>query len=391
MYAKLSSTITRSSIWRESPATRCVWITLLACANEDGFVKGVEAWLAHEANVTREECREALRLFQAEDPESQDQDWGGRRIEWVEGGWIVLNYRKYRDMRTKEQVLAAERQHRKRMRDKQMESSADAAAAAVTGRHAASRSVTAIASASASESEGSAPARAREPRRDAAGATPAPTPAPDPTPPASAVSPPTPVPPRWAQLLERLDRELPGVDAALTLGDQLREIAATHVTRANALAAELEAIEQGLHGPPATLAQLAQAVHELRVAGESPRPQLLRAYVRRVQRGADGATAAGAAAVPGALGLTAAACWALCVRAGLTQPMLNRATVLEICARLARDGEVSDGDAFAALVLHLEPWALAEIKFGKAREEQLGARFASWRPPAPATPAGVGA
>ena len=148
MYVKLSATITRSSVWRESPATRCVWIALLALANEHGFVKGVEAWLGSEANVSPDECRAALEKFYAPDLDSQDQDYAGRRVEKVEGGWLVLNYPKYREMRTREQQLAAERQRRKRAKDKDLDPTADGDDGAVSRL---SRPVTAIAPATASE------------------------------------------------------------------------------------------------------------------------------------------------------------------------------------------------------------------------------------------------
>lgn len=148
MYVKLSATITRSSVWRESPATRCVWIALLALANEHGFVKGVEAWLASESNVTPEDCRAALEKFYAPDVDSQDQDYAGRRLEKVEGGWLVLNYPKYREMRTREQQLANERQRRKRSKDKEIDPVEQGADGDVSRL---SRPVTAIATATASE------------------------------------------------------------------------------------------------------------------------------------------------------------------------------------------------------------------------------------------------
>lgn len=112
MYAKIFGSILDSSVWEEAASTRIVWITMLVMADENGFVKGVEAGLANRARVSRVDCRQALEILTAPDIESQDQDFGGRRIEKVEGGWLVLNYRKYRELRTREQQKKAERQKR---------------------------------------------------------------------------------------------------------------------------------------------------------------------------------------------------------------------------------------------------------------------------------------
>jgi len=162
MYVKLFASILKSSVWDESPTTRIVWITFLLEADEHGFVKGVERGLARLANVTPEQFRAAVEVLEADDIESQDQDFGGRRIEKVEGGWQVLNYTKYREIRTREQVREAEKKQRQRARAKEsapakslsenaVAPAADAAAAVVPGHV---PDVPPIASASASESGG---------------------------------------------------------------------------------------------------------------------------------------------------------------------------------------------------------------------------------------------
>ena len=116
MYVKLFSSILESSVWDEAPATRLVWITFLLLADEEGFVKGVESGIARRACVSKQECRVALEVLSAPDIESQDQDHGGRRLEKVEGGWVVLNYKKYREIRTKKQEREAAKKRRQRDR-----------------------------------------------------------------------------------------------------------------------------------------------------------------------------------------------------------------------------------------------------------------------------------
>lgn len=149
MYVKLFGSILNSSVWQETHATRLVWITLLLLADEDGFVKSSVGGLAHQARVNRDEAEAALATFQSPDPDSQTSDHDGRRIERVEGGWMVLNYGKYRETRTRKQVTAANRQARKRKKDNEI--TADGADGE-RDMSRSSRSVTAIASASASVS-----------------------------------------------------------------------------------------------------------------------------------------------------------------------------------------------------------------------------------------------
>jgi hypothetical protein len=113
-FVKIYGTILYSSIWSESNATRLVWITMLALADRDGLVRSSTRGLAYAARVTDEECREALRVLSSPDPDSRSAEHEGRRIEVLEGGWVLLNYSAYRDMRTEDQIAAAEKKRRQR-------------------------------------------------------------------------------------------------------------------------------------------------------------------------------------------------------------------------------------------------------------------------------------
>jgi hypothetical protein len=42
--------------------------------------------------------RQALSILLAPDPDSRTKDHDGRRIEAIEGGWLILNYLKYREV-----------------------------------------------------------------------------------------------------------------------------------------------------------------------------------------------------------------------------------------------------------------------------------------------------
>lgn len=115
-YAKIYASILDSSVWSESVATRVVWVAMLAMCNREGFVEASFSGLCRRANVSASEGREAIKALEAPDMDSKSPEWGGRRIEKVEGGWQILNYAKYRDAQTPKQIQTAERQRRFRER-----------------------------------------------------------------------------------------------------------------------------------------------------------------------------------------------------------------------------------------------------------------------------------
>lgn len=112
------SSIIRSSIWRESKETRLVWITLLAIKDKYGCVRSSMWALARDAGVSEEECREAIRVLEGPDPDSATRDNDGRRIQPMEGGWLILNHQLWQDRINKakrlQQQAAWQREYRKR-------------------------------------------------------------------------------------------------------------------------------------------------------------------------------------------------------------------------------------------------------------------------------------
>jgi hypothetical protein len=114
MYNKIFTKILDSSIWMESVHTRIVWVTFLAAMDEDGFVGfACPANVAHRANLPLPETLAALECLEGPDANSSDPDNGGRRLERVPGGWMVLNAVKYRDLVTR---LAIKERNRNRVR-----------------------------------------------------------------------------------------------------------------------------------------------------------------------------------------------------------------------------------------------------------------------------------
>ena len=95
-FTKLFSSIVMSTIWQEDDKTRIVWITMLALANRYGEVGASVPGLADAARVSVEECRRSLEKLKSPDPDSRSREYEGRRIQEIDGGFLILNYGTYR-------------------------------------------------------------------------------------------------------------------------------------------------------------------------------------------------------------------------------------------------------------------------------------------------------
>jgi hypothetical protein len=97
-FTPLWNTLITSSVWQTDKETRLVWITMLAMKDSNGKVEGSIPGLANLAGVAVEECRASLALLASPDRDSRTQEHEGRRIKAVDGGWMVLNHEKYRNL-----------------------------------------------------------------------------------------------------------------------------------------------------------------------------------------------------------------------------------------------------------------------------------------------------
>jgi hypothetical protein len=100
-YDAIFRSIKTSTIWVNAPHVKVVWINMLLSTDKNGIVEGSIPGLAKDAVVTVEQCREAIAIFLAPDPDSRTKDFEGRRIEEIDGGWRILNHRKYKEKREK--------------------------------------------------------------------------------------------------------------------------------------------------------------------------------------------------------------------------------------------------------------------------------------------------
>ena len=92
---------------------------MLAMADRKGRVYAAIPGLANTARVTIEECEQALARFMSPDKYSRTEDFEGRRIEPIDGGWRLLNHAKYREMRDAEERAIQNRDAQERYRSKQ--------------------------------------------------------------------------------------------------------------------------------------------------------------------------------------------------------------------------------------------------------------------------------
>ena len=102
MYGKIHDQIFGSSIMEEDIEIRYVWLCMIATADKEGFIDATIPALARKFNVPEKIMSKAIECFLAPDATSRTPTDDGKRIEPIREtfGWKIINYEKYRDMRT---------------------------------------------------------------------------------------------------------------------------------------------------------------------------------------------------------------------------------------------------------------------------------------------------
>jgi hypothetical protein len=120
-YAKVFSDIIYSTVWREDVYTKIIWITMLVMADRHGLVMSSIPGLADAAKVSLDQCLSAIEVLSSPDKYSRTKEFDGRRISEVDGGWLLLNYEKFRSRKDDEEqrIRTAERvrRHRQKLAD----------------------------------------------------------------------------------------------------------------------------------------------------------------------------------------------------------------------------------------------------------------------------------
>lgn len=138
-FVKLDCGILHSTLWHQ-PAARSVFVTALLMAKphklaEDtpqlevrsltptgwtipagwyGLIEASGIGIVHQAVVEAEAGLASLEQMSAPEPESRSQDFDGRRLARISGGYIVLNFDRYREKDHTSATRAAEYRDRKR-------------------------------------------------------------------------------------------------------------------------------------------------------------------------------------------------------------------------------------------------------------------------------------
>lgn len=96
-FALIWDKMLESSLWiKESKETRIVWITMLVMKDKNGCIYSSIIGLADRAKVLPSECREALQILLAPDPDDTSKVMEGRRLIEIKGGWQIVNHEAYR-------------------------------------------------------------------------------------------------------------------------------------------------------------------------------------------------------------------------------------------------------------------------------------------------------
>lgn len=121
-FTKLFSGLVHSTVWREEMHVKVLWITMLALTDRNGHVAASLPGLADAARITLEQAQDGLARLSAPDPYSRTKLYEGRRVEEIDGGWKILNYAKYRELRNKDERRLSNREAVARHRSKKSKS-----------------------------------------------------------------------------------------------------------------------------------------------------------------------------------------------------------------------------------------------------------------------------
>jgi len=117
-FTKLYNQIITSSIWSEDDKVRIMWITILASADPTGYVSGSIPGMAAIARMDLQDAERSIRILSSPDQYSRSKEHEGRRLDEVDGGWLILNYAKYRAKRDPEKRRQQNREAQARYRRK---------------------------------------------------------------------------------------------------------------------------------------------------------------------------------------------------------------------------------------------------------------------------------
>lgn len=96
-YTRIDNGIFDSTLWWSAdPNAFRVFFFLIAKANSQGVYEGTIPGIAGQCRLSIENTREIIAYLESPEKDSRTQEYDGRRIQKIDGGWKLLNYWKYR-------------------------------------------------------------------------------------------------------------------------------------------------------------------------------------------------------------------------------------------------------------------------------------------------------
>lgn len=118
-FTKLDDGFFDSSLVALGAVPTAVFCCLLSKCGPTGISRLPKIVIAKRMGLTSEEADRAFQLLQDPDPDSRTPDHDGRRIERCDGGWLILNYAKYREFDYSQNPEAIRKRRIRQQRQKQ--------------------------------------------------------------------------------------------------------------------------------------------------------------------------------------------------------------------------------------------------------------------------------
>jgi len=92
---------------------------MLASTDANGYVTGSIPGMAAIARMSLQEAEQSIKVLCSPDPYSRSKEYEGCRLIEADGGWLIVNYAKYRQKRDPEKRREQNRKAQERFRSKQ--------------------------------------------------------------------------------------------------------------------------------------------------------------------------------------------------------------------------------------------------------------------------------
>lgn len=120
MYAKVYAKILDSTVARDW-FVRHVFMDLIVLADRDGVVDMPIDQIAYRTRGDAAVIARAIEILARAEPESRTQEYEGRRLEAIDDagyGWKILNYTKYRNLKSSAELAESNRERQRRFKEK---------------------------------------------------------------------------------------------------------------------------------------------------------------------------------------------------------------------------------------------------------------------------------